>query len=169
MLTDDWLVEWAALLDGATARALRDVVSTYPFEADEHRIGPAAPAADLDGLPPWLPPDLVALHRTVGPVSLPDIGNGWFLHPAADVHTEPDRIADPFEAAVVVFGGDGGGSLYALTLDDGRVLRLTDAAYLGGVYEGPGIRVVADDLRDFLERLFRVVEAFGDRGRIAGL
>jgi hypothetical protein len=166
MLTDDWLTGWAARLDDATGRALRDVVSTYPFEADEHRIGPPATAAELDELPVWLPPDLVALLRAVGPVSLPDIGNGWFLHPAA---AQPDRIADPFEATIVVFGSNGGGDLYAVTIEDGRVLRLREVSYLGGVHAGPGITVVADELRHFLDQLLHAVDTFSDGGRITDL
>lgn len=145
MLTEEWLAGWAARLREAAAR--------LPAES-EWEIGP--PVAP-DGIPDWLPTDLVALLRVVGPVSLPDVGNGWFLHPADAA--QDDRIADPFEAAVVVFGSDGGGDLFAVTTGDGRVLRLRDAAYLGGVYEGSGITVVAGDLAGFLDLVLRAVES----------
>ena len=57
-LTEDWLTGWAAQLRAATARAIRDVVSTYPFEPGDHRIGPPPPATELTALRerlPWAP------------------------------------------------------------------------------------------------------------------
>jgi hypothetical protein len=55
----------------------------------------------------------------VGPVSLPDIANGYFIHPPHTVAANPDpdavgcpdRIGEPFQdpVAVVVFGSNGGG------------------------------------------------------------
>jgi hypothetical protein len=60
---------------------------------------------------------------------------------------------------VVIFGSNGNGGLYAVALTDGRVFRLQDASYLGGVYDGTnyGITVVGVDLRDFLERFLAAV------------
>jgi hypothetical protein len=49
------------------------------------------------------------------------------------------------------------------------VFRLREAAYLGGVWSGPGITVIAGDLREFLERLVEAVEGFGDGGHILDL
>ncbi|MFD1373678.1 hypothetical protein [Actinoplanes sichuanensis] len=179
MLTDDRPAGWAARLDDAVRQALTDVVSTFPFEADEHSVGPPTTAADLSELlsrMPWAPDGLVALQRSVGPVSLPDIGNGYFLYDVRGLtgvvdHDDgrPDRLAGPHQVDVVVFGGDGGGAQYAIALDDGRVLRLREAAYTGGEYDGPGITVIARDLPDFLEKLLGAVQAFGDGGRITDL
>ena len=47
MLTGDWLTDWETRLRAATERAVRDVLSTYPYEPDEHRIGPPATSAEL--------------------------------------------------------------------------------------------------------------------------
>ncbi|GIJ43798.1 hypothetical protein Val02_06840 [Virgisporangium aliadipatigenens] len=147
------LQEWAARLRAEVDRALRDVVSTYPFEAGAHEIGPPEPDAPVP-----LPADLAALLRTVGPVSLPDIGNGYFLQAPYTV----DRIA---EGEVVVFGSDGGGTLYAL---GDAVYRIRDASYVDGFYDGP-VTVIAPDLDSFLERLLGAVSAFADDGSITDL
>jgi hypothetical protein len=181
VLTGHWLGVWATELEAATGRALRDVVSTFPFEAGDHQVGPPASGAELDLLRqrlPWVPDELVALHRHVGPVSLPDIGNGYFLHPIAGVVGMPERpgradqIGEPLagNVDVVVFGGNGGGDLYALAVTDGRVFRLREAACAGGVYDGTdeGVTVVGTDLRHFLERFLGAVTAFATDGSITG-
>ncbi|MET8361831.1 hypothetical protein [Micromonospora sp. NPDC005171] len=77
-LSERWVSAWAVQLQAAVERALRDVVSDLPFEADHHQVGPPALGAELDLLRerlPWMPDELVALHRHVGPVVLPDICN----------------------------------------------------------------------------------------------
>ncbi|GIE30950.1 hypothetical protein Ait01nite_039950 [Actinoplanes italicus] len=177
MLTDEWLAGWAELLRAAVGAALRDVVAGFPFEAGEHEVGPPAPPerlAELRERMPWVPDGIVTLQRVVGPASLPDICNGYFLYSARDLpgfldHRDgrPDRL-DEAAVDVVVFGGNGGGDQYATTLD-GRVFRLQEAGYVGGVYSGPGITAVADDLREFLEKLLEAVVAFGDGGHITDL
>lgn len=186
--------EWAGRLDESVRRALRDVVSAFPFEADEHTVGPPATSAELAMLRhrmPWVPDELVVLQQAVGAVSLPDICNGYFLYDVRGLvevldHDDgrPDRVTGAYQVDVVVFGGDGGGAQYAIALGDdvgqagdrpaqagpgGRVLRLREAAYLGGEYEGPGISVIARDLPDFLAKLLAAVDAFGDGGRITDL
>ncbi len=181
---EEWLCRWARQLEAATARALRDVLSTYPFEPGVHTVGPPSPPADLTLLRrrmPWVPNELVALCQLVGPVSLPDIANGYFLdaskHLTSDLFHEqarPDRIGEPFaeDVDIVVFGSNGGGDLYALaTPDGGLVYRLQDAAYEAGVYRGTerGITVVGKDLRDFLDKFLAAVEAFADDGRVTDL
>ncbi|MEV0806314.1 hypothetical protein [Micromonospora sp. NPDC050200] len=61
--------------------------------------------------------ELFALYRFVGPVSLPDITNGYFLHPLDSVignlyHDDrrADRIGEPLaeDVDIVVFGSNGG-------------------------------------------------------------
>jgi hypothetical protein len=173
VLTEQWLNEWATQLRAAVERALRDVVSGFPFEADEHRVGPPASGAELDLLRqrlPWTPDELVALHRHVGPVTLPDIGNGYFLREpdgvvaALDQQDRADQIGEPLaeHVDVVVFGSNGGGALYAVAVTDGRVFRLQDTSYIRGVYDGTshGVTIVAADLRDFLERFLNGLNAF---------
>ncbi|WP_433260415.1 hypothetical protein ACQPWR_17300 [Micromonospora vinacea] len=181
-LSEGWMSAWAVQLQAAVERALRDGVSDLPFEADHHQVGPPAPRAEIALLRqrlPWMPEDLVALHRQVGPVTLPDICNGYFVHPLEellallDVQDRADRIGEPFAASieVVVFGSNGGGDLYAVATADGRVFRLRGASYVGGVYAGTGdnVTVVGADLRNFLERLLTTVNAFAANGTILDL
>jgi hypothetical protein len=184
VLTEEWLTGWAAQVDASVARALRDVVSTYGFEAGEHHVGPPSSAADLAAVRdrmPWVPDELLALFRFVGPVSLPDITNGYFLHLPASVigHLDhdggrADRIGEPLteDVDIVVFGSNGGGDLYAVVVtDSGPVYRLQDAGYEAGTYRRTerGIKIVGENLRDFLEKLRAAVEAFAEDGRIADL
>jgi hypothetical protein len=184
VLNDEWLTGWAAGVDAARGRALRDVVSTYPFEADDHVVGPPSSSAELAALcegMPWLPDDLLALYRVVGPVSLPDIANGYFVHPPDGLLGDPyrdggraDRIGEPLaqDVDVVVFGSNGGGDLYALAATGGGpVYRLREAAYGDGIYRGTecGITVVGNNLGDFLGRLLAAVEAFARDGSITDL
>ncbi|MBQ1049258.1 hypothetical protein KBX50_12400 [Micromonospora sp. C51] len=73
---------WAETIEAAVERALRDVVSRYPFAPDEHAVGPPASESDLAALRqrlPWIPDDLLAVVSWVGAVSLPDIANGYFM------------------------------------------------------------------------------------------
>ncbi len=71
----------------------------------------------------------------------------------------------------MVFGSNGGGDLYAVATDNGRVLRLRDVEFHHGVYHGTesGIRVLGKDLRAFLERLLVTVTAFTGDGSITDL
>ncbi|GGN90753.1 hypothetical protein GCM10010112_76460 [Actinoplanes lobatus] len=151
--------DWAARLKNATSRA------TFPYEVDEQQVGPPAP--DLDRTMPWMPDDLITLFREVGPISLPDIGNGYFLYPPTPVD-RPDRLDD---AEIVVFGSNGGGDQYVRTLADGRVLRLQGLAYIDGVFvsNDVGAERVGDDLAYFLDRLVVAVEAFADHGHVTDL
>ena len=178
MLTAQWLADWKANLDSVTGRALHQARAAG-LEYDEHRIGPLALESDLGARLPWAPDALAVLHRHIGPVSLPDIGNGYFLH-SVDSLTDcldhdgyPDHIGEPFSTNVeiVVFGSNGGGDLYAIGTHDGRVYRLREAQYLHGVYSGTtaGITTIGEDLRDFLQRFLIAVTAFATDGAIVDL
>lgn len=70
---------------------------------DANRLGPPATATQLEALASLHPrphADLIDLHRTVGAVTLPDVGNGYFVHHAelvvAHAHEgEPHRPDRP--------------------------------------------------------------------------
>ncbi|MFG3604653.1 hypothetical protein [Micromonospora chersina] len=179
------LTYWAEAIEAAVERALRDVVSRYPFEPDEHTVGAPASESDLAALRqrlPWIPDDLLAVVRWVGEVSLPDIANGYFMFSPSYIqgvlyHDDgiPDRIGEPFDedVDVVIFGADGGGALYAVAVGDiGTVYRLRECGYEQGIYSGSadfGVTVVAEDLDGFLDALLAVVAAFAVNGRITDL
>ncbi|MEV4140028.1 SMI1/KNR4 family protein [Dactylosporangium sp. NPDC049742] len=184
-MDEQGLAGWKASIEAAVTRALRDIVSTFPFEPDTHTLGPPASQAELAALRsrlPWIPEDLVAVCGSVGEVVLPDIANGLFMFEPDYIlnmpdHDDgrPDRIGWPFEREVdvVVFGSDGGGTLYAVAAGaTGRVFRLRECSYLAGVYEGVlnvDVTVVAESLDDFLGRLLHAVTVFADDGGIADL
>ncbi|GAA3247518.1 SMI1/KNR4 family protein [Dactylosporangium siamense] len=188
------LIAWGASIEAATTRAVRDIVSTFPFEPGAHDVGPPASEAELAELRsrmPWIPDALVAVCRLVGAVSLPDIANGYFMFDPGYIlgvlyHHDglPDRIGAPFDEDVdiVVFGSDGGGALYAITLGDiGTVYRLRECAYddAGGCYSYDtgasydtshvGVTMVAESLDKFLDKLLNAVMAFADDGSITDL
>jgi len=179
------LIDRAEAIEAAVERALRDVVSTYPFDPAEHTVGPPASESDLAALRqrlPWIPDDLLDVARWVGAVSLPDIANGYFMFSPSYIqavlsHDDgiPDRIGEPFDedVEVVVFGADGGGTLYAIAVDDiGTVYQLRDCGYEQGVYSGSAdfsVTIVAEDLDDFLDRLLAAVAAFATNSSITDL
>ncbi|MEU0561000.1 hypothetical protein [Dactylosporangium sp. NPDC006015] len=184
-MDEQGLAGWRASIEVAVTRALRAIVSTFPFEPGTHTIGPPAPEVELTALRsrlPWIPEDLVGVCGLVGAVCLPDIANGLFMFEPDYIlnaldHDDgrPDRIGRPFEREVdvVVFGSDGGGTLYAVAVGaTGRVFRLRECSYLAGVYEGAlnvDVTVVAETLDDFLRRLLNAVAVFADDGRVTDL
>lgn len=71
---------------------------------------------------------------------MPDVGNGFFVHPYEDVINgikgeQPTRLVGATEDSVVVFGSDGGGSLFALSQTRRTIYRLLDGPVVGSTYE----------------------------------
>jgi hypothetical protein len=184
-LDEQRLIDWAEAVEAAVKRALREVVSTYPFEPGKHTVGPPASESDLAALRqrlPWIPDGLLAVARWVGEVSLPDIANGYFMFSPSYIHGMlyhddgiPDRIDEPLDddVDVVIFGSDGGGTLYAIAVGDiGTVYRLQECKYEQGVYSGSagfGVTLVAEGMDDFLDALLAAVAAFAVDGSITDL
>jgi hypothetical protein len=86
---DVWKAELAAALD----RVLPLLEQRFSYPPDQNTIGPAAVAVPLD-----LPADLATLYRRVGPVTLPDIGEGLFIEP-------PQRLVRSGEAVFFARAG----------------------------------------------------------------
>ncbi|MFI9833781.1 SMI1/KNR4 family protein [Streptomyces sp. NPDC051913] len=112
------------------------------------------------------PADLLTLYKSVGDVSWEDVGNGYFLDPAGDVllwlqeHGVVDVGTDQ-EACGLGIGSNGGGLIYVAG-PEGAVYRTRTASL-----DNPEFDKVADDLRQFLELLERVLTGFsagGDAG-----
>jgi len=104
--------------------------------------------------------DLLDFYARVEHVSLPDIGNGYFIHPAEDVangarNGQPTAVTGAVRDRITVFGSDGGGGLFALNAAGDKVYRLDEGSLIGSVYdvEDHGVDVVAADLEGFLEYL----------------
>jgi len=162
--------EWRTAVQAAVDRIMAGFEERYGYPPGSNRIG--AP----DGRShPGLPADLLRLYTVVGYVSLPDVGNGLFVHGAAQVaqayaNGEVRRGTGRHEADVIVFGSDGGGTRYALASPTGApVYRLPPGVIIDGVYESddPGFSIIAADLAGFLGRLLHAVEQFAETGEVA--
>lgn len=150
--------------------------TAFGYPPSENCVGPASGASGAGGKElvgvGGVPEDLVVFYRRVGRVSLPDVGSGFFVHSVGQTVAGmrgdlPTRIVGAREDSVVVFGSDGGGALFALSVTDGAsVYRLPPSGVEGGVYmEGVlPCEVVASDLAGFLcliERELKGIQGLG--------
>ena len=126
----------------------------------------------LDGLPEaftskdgsqWL----ASLYLACDGLSLPDVHSGYFVKPLAKVisfnlASEPNTIVGMHEVAVLPFGSTGGGDLFVVECESGRVLLLSPGPMCNGRYDGlrGSVEVIAATVSQFLERLLRDVQAF---------
>ncbi|MDX3538937.1 hypothetical protein PV721_32290 [Streptomyces sp. MB09-01] len=104
--------------------------------------------------------DLLAFYSHIEKVTLPDVGNGFFVDSVYDVAEgrgdwQPAEIRGAVVDSVVAFGSDGGGGLFAFSLTSGKVYRLSGGSMVGTTYEigESGVDVIADDLWGFLQYL----------------
>ncbi|CAL9614527.1 hypothetical protein SUDANB37_05736 [Streptomyces sp. enrichment culture] len=100
-----------------------------------------------------IPSDLTTLYWVVCEISLPDVGHGYFVHPASTVAEHfreygPVQIDD--EPFAIVFASDGGGHLFAVA-GSGRVWRSTTASWFDD------FEVAAASIQEFLEQIGRRV------------
>ncbi len=156
-----WREDVTACLD----RLLPGFEGRFGYPPGRHTVGGPAGEEELACLAGIRPPDdLLGWYRQVRDVSLPDVGNGYFIHaPGLVVHREVASIRGRFTADVVVFASDGGGTLFAVEAGTGSpVYRLPAGETVAGVYrsDDPRFDVVATNLAGFLDRLRDTVEAF---------
>lgn len=104
--------------------------------------------------------DLIDFYSLIERVALPDGGSGIFVHSAEDVLDgvrggQPTRITGFIHDEITVFGSDGGGGLFALSVSNGRVYRLDGGSLVGSTYDADekGVRLVAASLSAFLEHV----------------
>lgn len=127
------------------------------------RSGTSVPWAPLDNLPRCL----TRFYDVVGHASLMDVHVGYAIHPATTLvgggeSAYPGRIeVDGDIDEIVTFGSDGGGGLFAMVRDDGRIIHLPpsdvhDRTWFARADAHP--RDVAVDLDAFLRRLLDVVD-----------
>jgi len=145
-----------------------DEDSNFVSDADQETLAGVSEAA--------FPPALAEFYAEVGEVSLPDINNGYFIHPAdrllvaADwglpVRVDVGEIGD-----VATFGSDGGGGFFCASRRSGVIYHLPPGELVDGVYSGGlgGTRVVGENLESFLRRLLVVIREFVTQGTAAEL
>lgn len=124
-----------------------------------------------------MPSDLIAWYRQVRELRLPDVANGYFIHSPMVVvaHAEGHgvrQVTGRHGGPVIVFGSDGGGTLYAARSGVGSpVFRLPPGSVIDGVYasDDPLFDVIAADLPGFLDLLRDAVAGYvhhGETGRL---
>lgn len=120
-------------------------------------------------LPAGVPPALVPMYSVFDSLCLPNVHNGYYIDRAERVVTAtqrggPTQIEGEPGRRIHVFGSDGGGSLFALDLDNETIYYLPAWGVTGeGVYlvdDLMPIRVVGSNLMEFLDRLKADIEAF---------
>jgi len=122
--------------------------------ADRERGAAAVQALASAGAPR----DLLDFYSWVEEVSLPDVGNGIFVHSAQAVidgvaNGQPTEVVGAVEDTTMVFGSDGGGGLFALNQAGDRVYRLSGGALIGSTYDvdDSGVQVISNRFWGFLE------------------
>ena len=174
----EWLEAWRVSVTAILAELLGTFRQRFGFEPGANAVGPPAAGeavASLAALRPAPVRDLLTFYENIGEVSLPDVGNGYFIHAPRLViqHAqagEPRRIGPPFDVDVLAFASDGGGALYALpAAKAGPVYRLRDYVLRDGVAGARDARIAAGDLQAFLQRLKLAVETFASTGSLTDL
>jgi hypothetical protein len=165
----EWLRRWREDVTEVVGSVLPTFEARVGYPPGDNRVGPPISAARLAAIEeslPMLPADLEMFCRVVGEVSLPDIGNGWFvLSPLS-----PARIGPPYNVDIVQFASDGGGTVYAVPVgESGPVLRLREVTEVAGIYDGDRVHVSAPHLHAFLASLHDAVRLFARTGGIADL
>ncbi|WP_430785451.1 hypothetical protein [Actinoplanes sp. G11-F43] len=160
-MDDVWIERWCADVRADIAVLVGTFESRFGFAPGEHGVSGPATADELAGLAavPGVPGDLVSFHRVVGEVRLPDVNNGYWIHQPPLPGADPCLLSDG--RAVVVFGSDGGGAMFALGGGSGMpVLRLAGGSLTGGVYDADCATEIAADLWEFLASVRREVAEF---------
>jgi hypothetical protein len=148
----------------------------FPFDEESNFVSDAEKAVPAGGAETALPPDLAQFYEEIGEVSLPDINNGYFIHPAARLPAAadwglPTRVDVESIGDVATFGSDGGGGFLCMERRTGSIYHLPPGELVGGVYSGGlgGPRKIADDFPSFLQRLLVVIREFVTSGTVVEL
>jgi hypothetical protein len=116
---------------------------------------------------------LADLYSACDGISMPDVHTGYFIKPLRgalnyDPSSEPLTILLGTEIPVVPLGSTGGGGLFVVERQGGRVFHLPPGPLHDGCYDGhqTNVRVVAKDISHFLGLIVDDAEAFvrDDRG-----
>ncbi|MFI2670937.1 hypothetical protein ACH5AU_15540 [Streptomyces albidoflavus] len=158
----EWLSHWRDDLTHALTSLLPRFAQTYGYPPDTNEVR-AANEQDLRALrgrAPGLPlcEALLTFYESIGEVTLPDVGNGYFIHSAHHVlhdlaENGPVTLPDPRNPHGTVFASNGGGLLYAID-PHGAVHRSDSASW------HTDFTRTTDDLPHFLTQLHRQVISF---------
>lgn len=134
-LDAEWLRGWCVQTDAALAKPMESFQARFGFEPGSNVVVHASETSHqavdaLVDLTP-IPSDLTTMYWVIAEVSLPDVGNGYFVHPAslvADHFREIGAVQIDGEEPALIFASDGGGRLLALA-GSGRVWMSTTASW----------------------------------------
>ncbi|MFD9573469.1 hypothetical protein ACFWBI_26940 [Streptomyces sp. NPDC059982] len=156
-LDAEWLRVWCEQADATLAKLMDSFQARHGFEPGSNEVVLASEAsrpATLVELTPVLS-DLTTMYWVIAEVSLPDVENGYFVHPAslvADHFREYGAVQIDGEEPALVFASDGGGHLFALA-GSGRVWRSTTASWFDQ------FDLAAAGLQEFFEELSQQISA----------
>ncbi|SDS44525.1 hypothetical protein [Actinoplanes derwentensis] len=165
---DGWVRQWATDIDAAAGGMVATFESDfgYPAGVNEVRWATADDRADAEryGLDPLTVPPMADFYRIVAAVSLPDVGNGLFIHRASSALALRDEIGYVFVPGAddthgLPVGSTGGGDQFVV--DWGGAVHRS----IGASLDGDFVRV-ADSIEHFLARLRYAVTAFTEDNRI---
>lgn len=147
---------WAADLQSAVDASLLGFLERNGYEPEENKVLLAEGSGHAHTS---FEPPIADFFEIVAEVSLPDVWNGYFVGPE-DVYAPerwPRKLRGPDGVAleVSIFGGDGGGSHYALG-PQGAII-IDNGSIVGGELVGSA-RFVAASFDDFLELLLDNVQ-----------
>lgn len=159
-------VAWRTSVERLLEPLLANFADRFGYAPGENAVIAASPessaaASKSSGAGPEV---LAEFYHHISKVSLPDVHNGLFVHPLSQVLANetngmPVRAPRLTEEAIVVFGSDGGGSLFALGESGAPVYFLPPGAVMEGVYSG-GLqepKVLSATFAEFLDWMRSVV------------
>ncbi len=166
-LSPAWLASWTSRVSKALKAMTDEFERRHGFPPGVNEVRPAdhagQAAARTLAQVGAVPADLVTFYDSIGDVTWADVGNGYFVHSAADVllrfkqYGAVDVGAGRKDGGLVI--GSNGGGLSYVAVPGGVVCRTRTASL-----DEPGLDRVADDLRQFLELLERSLTRFGTNG-----
>lgn len=167
----DWVRHWATGIDTAASgmMATFEADHGYPADVNEVRWATAEDRVDAEryGSDPLASEPMADFYQMVAEVSLPDVGNGIFIHSAASVLALRDEIGyvvvpEADDPHALLIGSTGGGTQFVM--DRGGCVHRSIGASLDGDFEQ-----VARSAEQFLSRLRYAVTEFATNKQIVDL
>ncbi|MEU4742210.1 hypothetical protein AB0G02_17345 [Actinosynnema sp. NPDC023658] len=137
------------------------------YEAEGNLVEPMSTGAPAT--PDGLPDDLIKLYQAVREVRLPDLENGYFIHPIefilnARANGTPMHSSEISDGQIYVFGSNGGGDLFAVPFTGAPVYLLPPGRVHSNVYRSTAMfpQKISNDIESFLllleSKLERAIE-----------